>query len=1204
MKEVIISFTRKLASSLNKILALLENQNLSTSMQSKFVDLAPTDGADKTGVYSEALLFATTNAKVFNIALTGPYGSGKSSIIQSFLKKYPLSALHISLAAFEPEGGSEKKGGNRQDIERSILQQMLYGAEANNLPLSRFKRIQSPGIGACFKSLYIMLGILSLWYVVPQLRDISSGYFSLSFTFSNWFNLLTVFLAVTFLWSALHNFYVASFGLSLKSISLKDVEIKPANDDQTSILNRHLDEIIYFFQSTKYKLVVIEDLDRFEDAEIFVTLREINRLINENSGVKRPIRFIYALRDDMFVNIDRTKFFEFIIPVIPIINTSNSIDLVLEQGKRLELNGRLDSQFLREVSRYLNDLRLIQNIFNEYAVYVGNLEADGENLRNANKLLAILIYKNVYPSDFEELHRGQGTLYEILKLKDKLIEVSEAAYKSEISELEMRLEVAEQQIPLDMSELKKVYAMTLIEKLPEGFDRVRTEQTSWIHVSQLAKCEEFEQLVQMNRLICGNSRGNQQQVDISTLSSENGSNKSYEQRKVEIENKEADTKNSILIQIRDIRAKIAVLRTTNLYELLRSNPYAAENRFDEFGSNGDLARYLILEGYLDDTYYQYTSLFHSGRLSPNDNKFLIQIRAFITPEPIFVIDNPKEVIIAMREEDFSQSYALNVKLVDCILSEPHLYRGLTQKLFEFIASEFDSCEDFFDAFYTSGVNVSGLLVGLTNSWDSFVLKAIDSRNNVAHISQILSHLPEITLKKLAEDFDELSAFIEENLSEILVNIPELAPERLAILNVEVKDLAAIKAHFEIVRFMFSKSLFNLTIGNLEYVYQEILGNIDLEPMHKMNFTTIRAANNPALMTRIKRDFDLYLHDVLLGLQGNANEDVESILALLRHETLDEANLEKFIQRQTRLIPDLNEVPEKWYSMLFNLSAIEPTWSNCLAFINSKVFEKEVLIRYLERQNIRTAILKHPISSEPDSLKLRQFIYHAGSLSDSAYREYVRALPRSFGEPPKGFEPSKLLILISERKITFGKDAFDNLSEHLELQIQFLAVNISLFLSEPDKFALDDDFFEELLKTDIDSAAKVKIVKLMDLERLDEFPKRAALVGSTIFNTNANISEINGTIAQSLVRHSSPISTQISLLNRYQSLMTHREVREILTNLPKPYSTITLGYHVPKLKNSPENLELVKWLDSRNIISSWSDKSLFSDEIKVNLYRGP
>lgn len=71
--------------------------------QSKFIDLAPTDDADVAGVYSDALLYATRNPNVSNIALTGPYGSGKSSIIKSFLKKHKPHALQISLASFLPE---------------------------------------------------------------------------------------------------------------------------------------------------------------------------------------------------------------------------------------------------------------------------------------------------------------------------------------------------------------------------------------------------------------------------------------------------------------------------------------------------------------------------------------------------------------------------------------------------------------------------------------------------------------------------------------------------------------------------------------------------------------------------------------------------------------------------------------------------------------------------------------------------------------------------------------------------------------------------------------------------------------------------------------------------------------------------------------------------------------------------------------------
>ncbi|WP_156940919.1 hypothetical protein [Halomonas halodenitrificans] len=45
----------------------MESKDRSADMQSKFVDLAPTDEADKDGRYSEAILFATNNPKVSNI---------------------------------------------------------------------------------------------------------------------------------------------------------------------------------------------------------------------------------------------------------------------------------------------------------------------------------------------------------------------------------------------------------------------------------------------------------------------------------------------------------------------------------------------------------------------------------------------------------------------------------------------------------------------------------------------------------------------------------------------------------------------------------------------------------------------------------------------------------------------------------------------------------------------------------------------------------------------------------------------------------------------------------------------------------------------------------------------------------------------------------------------------------------------------------
>jgi len=1176
-----------------------------THTKAKFVNLAPTDQADKDGVYSEALSFATTDPKVSNIALTGPYGSGKSSIIQSFLKIYQKPALHISLAAFVKESGKKGERVSRQEIERSILQQMLYGADANRLPLSRFKRIQSPGVLSIFKSLFILLGLCAIWYVFLARDAVISGAFFSPFAVDNWLNLGSFVFAGIFLWVTLHHFYVASFGLSLKSISLKDIEIRPSSDNQESILNRHLDEIIYFFQSTDYDLVIIEDLDRFEDAEIFVTLREINSLVNENAGVKRTIKFLYALRDDVFVNTDRTKFFEFIIPVIPIINTSNSIDMMLEQGKRLELDGRLDRQFLREVSRYLNDLRLIQNIFNEYAIYVANLETDDENILDANKLLAILIYKNVYPKDFEQLHRREGNLADILDRHDELVAHGEATCKDEIAQLEQQIDVAERQTPSNLKELRQIYAMALIQKLPVDTINVSHDGQSWIKVTELVRHELFELVISSTQITYRTARNLQQRIDVSGLQNEVDSQKTYLQRAAEIEEKTEANKSESFRRIRELRSTIGRLRTTKFNELVRSSAGRVTDLFEGFGDKGELARFLILEGHLDDTYYQYTSLFHSGRLSPNDNKFLIQIRAFTTPDPSFPIDNPKEVIAAMRDEDFGQSYVLNVKLVDCLLSDVARYSDQARRLFDFFASNFEDGEDFLEVYYATGSKVSGLLSGLAEAWKRLVPTVIASKRNLTHVTQLVAQFPERALAKIAGDSADLPEFVAANLPEILALEPQLAPERLEIIGFEIRDLPAIGSYTGIVRFMVKKGRFKLSIANLEHVYREVLGEADLTAFREKNYTTLGSISDPALKARVERDFDLYLGDVLLKLPDNSEEDVAAIVDILSRDGIDEDNFREFVGRQTALLPILDDVPERSHSLLFEMRRVEPTWENCIAFMEGSGFAEEILADYLDHEDVRAAILRRPLANTQETLSLRQFLVSEDSMSDESYREYVRAIPNSFMTFPKDLHLTKLTILIEEHKITFSKENFDTLDAETDLPILFVAENIEAYLASHDTFALDDDFREELLRSTISDENKRAVINLIELSTLPELPERAALIGPILDRTNVRIPNLDAAKAQSLILNSRPIEIQISLLNKLQSVLSVDEARQALAGLPSPFSEITTGFHTPRLARSERNRELVQWLEARGIISSWSEGGggwFRGDDIRVNLKR--
>ena len=122
---------------------------------SEYRDLTPTDSVDNGDEYIEALNWAFQNKKVRNIALTGPYGAGKSSIIETFLRKNDedksalnkirSSALKISMATFLKGNAATddhvKIEVDADEVEKGILKQLFYKVEPSRIPQSRYRKL-------------------------------------------------------------------------------------------------------------------------------------------------------------------------------------------------------------------------------------------------------------------------------------------------------------------------------------------------------------------------------------------------------------------------------------------------------------------------------------------------------------------------------------------------------------------------------------------------------------------------------------------------------------------------------------------------------------------------------------------------------------------------------------------------------------------------------------------------------------------------------------------------------------------------------------------------------------------------------------------------------------------------------------------------------------------------------------------------------
>ena len=209
------------------------------------------------------------------------------------------------------------------------------------------------------------------------------------------------------------------------------------NKDE-SYFDKYLNEVLYLFEQVEADVIVFEDMDRFNSNVIFERLREVNNLVNVHKYNKfknkkrhklinkifrrkekqyKPLRFFYLLRDDVFVTKDRTKFFDYIIPIVPVLDGTNSYDQFIRHLKQGNILEKFDSTFLQRLALYIDDMRVLKNVYNEFLVYMYRLNNTDLNW---NKMLAIIVYKNIFPRDFCNLQLGKGYVHELFEQKENL----------------------------------------------------------------------------------------------------------------------------------------------------------------------------------------------------------------------------------------------------------------------------------------------------------------------------------------------------------------------------------------------------------------------------------------------------------------------------------------------------------------------------------------------------------------------------------------------------------------------------------------------------------------------------------------------------------------------------------------------------------------------------------------------------------------
>lgn len=1025
----------------------------------KFQKLTPVDTAE-ISAYEEAIDFIFDNEDIKNVAISGAYSAGKSSVVETYKKKHPEKEfLNISLAHFE-DAIPKTEGENV--LEGKILNQLVHQIDPKDIPQTNFRVKRSVSrCGTVMQTIIVIILCIILVYEIKFDKWVGfvdgltclKKYLLWSTNQSSLLVVATIGLILLgcILYSLIH---IQKCKNILKKVSVNGNEIEIFEQSNDSYFDKYLNEVLYLFEKVAADVIVFEDMDRYNSNQIFQRLREINTLVNNRryKNKKTPLRFFYLIRDDIFASKDRTKFFDFIIPIVPILDGSNACDQFIGHFADGGILGLFDKHFLQEVSLYVDDMRILKNVYNEFQIYNARISTTEQD---ANKLLAIIVYKNVFPRDFADLQLGKGYVHFLFGLKTEIVKEKIKKLEEEIIGLKNTMSRMQGEVLKSKTEIDDLYST---KKYTDYYGRTK------------------EQYVQER-----------------------------EQRKKDLDEACNGGIDKITKEIGRLENQIQKINTLKLSDNIDSsnidsvfgasftNEIGEVEEFKEIKSSDyfSLLKFLLRNGYIDETYQDFMTYFYENSLSNEDKRFLRCVTDRKAKEYTYRLKNPSIVVERLREVDFEYEETLNFDLVEYILSNRHVFLAPVSKVISQLQTKMNF--EFIIQYIESEKDGGELIKAICKQWNSFFGDMLyQSRYNRAQMKKVVHlMLVVLTQDEITKANKEmlLTNFISGQSNFLVVENPktEHIIDKLIVLNVYFREVNIQDSNKELWKRVYERNLYELNwrmIKNiLLYQYKVELN----EASERKILSIVLSKESECLAVYVKANIGLVLKEIINHSQDKLTDEEDTVLFVLNDTDLELGYKVSYIEKLATKINDINRVDdaELWKCLLDN-DAIIYSEENILRyfFMNERKYD-EALIRFINKHANKFCIESKIVEQEYGNDGLSAFFQETvlcDDIENSKYEIILKAVRRAFGSfSHKGISYNKMLILIKLKIIRMSLEVLMFMRDNYpKLVTEFVKVNCDEYVNkviDKDSFLWDE--FIELLDTDMEVQYKLELLKYTD-----------------------------------------------------------------------------------------------------------------------------
>lgn len=914
------------------------------------------DVEDTSHIAVDDLRFALEQKKSKNIALMGHYGSGKSSVVNTCIDEMEIGdkVLRISMSTFSLENttnSNDEYNLYSDDIEYKIVQHLLYKCDKSKIPYSRFQLI--PYVDKKRHERYILLTILAFCCFVivfePAILQIKSFYDAY-----NWlFGLLgkhtgpIVGRVVNFTADACSIVYLTWYAYKVGLILADRMErfrnfkfeaqgVSLEASTEVSVFNKYLDEIIYILQSNYYNYILFEDLDRLPNSDkLFLKIRELNMLINESETFKnkdRIIKFIYAIRDDVFTREIRTKCFDYIVAVVPVVDHYNLVDYLIKEYQGKGLFKTIETAVIEQLLSNVSGLRELKNIVNEYILFQKSLKthisSDYEN--NEQKLLAIIIYKNLFPKDFSKAYLKHGLLYAVFNNKLSF-SADETEYLQEKADtlIQSMNEARKEIVGIRKQYLEKLNDVLKVTSLiKDGYDYTLNQVANNDNLFELFINDEFDKYIYYDndKNETGSKIYKSKFIEIEKKISNKKSYydligehlqtyKKCNDERVKIEKEIKVVENTAL---KEVLKKIGGEQARELFSKIYVHEYPAPKN-DYQGVNAEMVDTLltmVFGGYIAEDYYLYISKFYEGTTSESDYKFTNAVLQGTVRPYDQKLNNVEGIVLKLRVENFKNESILNYDILNYLLDnkKEHFLTSFIETVRtvpEFIVNYFQMSEKVNDQFFTR----------VFDCWDSCVniIKGQEKIENSETLLKLFFREAPLSIKLSNDEIKYLESKYELLNSNITFFNFKKITKFVQKYNLCFETL--VKPNKE------SQNLYDYCLNNMRFVInKKNLGFILGENLLSKPMTAILELTNETLKK--------YLLDnqkvIVTWLDSGCNEESRVAIVYLIKATIGENEwVIQYIRQQLYEFDDVSDLNKRAVRHILAADKLAISWPNVI-----------------------------------------------------------------------------------------------------------------------------------------------------------------------------------------------------------------------------------------------------------------------------------